>query len=451
LSDFGQLDFLKYAVEWYYINKIKSFRGFFMKYDVIVIGGGSAGLMASVAASSHHARVLLVDKGEKLGRKLGISGGGRCNVTNAKELDELIKHIPGNGRFLYSAFSDFSNKDIVAFFEDLGIHLKEEDNGRMFPVTDKAKTVVDALVNRVRSLGVEIRINSPVDTVLFENGHVAGIVLKNGQQIVCKSVIIASGGKSVPHTGSTGDGYAWAEKAGHSITELFPTEVPLTSNEPFIKNRELQGLSLRNVTLTVWSPKGKRVISHDGDMIFTHLGLSGPIALRCSQFVVKLLKQNDARNAILTIDLLPSKSIDDIYNESLELAKNEPKKAIKNILKGYLTERMIPIILQKSLLDESITFDNIPKQKWMDMAKLIKAFPIQVNGTLSIEEAFVTGGGVNLKEIDPKTMQSKLMDGLYFCGEILDIHGYTGGYNITAAFSSGYTAGKNAALSISTS
>jgi predicted Rossmann fold flavoprotein len=417
-----------------------------MRYDVIVVGGGSAGLMASIAASNQGASVVLLDKGDKLGRKLGISGGGRCNVTNNKEIDELIKHIPGNGRFLYSAFSIFNNKDIISFFENLGIRLKEEDNGRMFPMTDKAKTVVDTLVSQIVRQGVEIKLLSPVDTILYEETRVAGVRLKSGEVIASKAVIVASGGKSVPQTGSTGDGYPWAMKAGHTITELFPTEVPLTSNEPFIQSKELQGLSLRDVTLSVWNPKGKRIIEHRGDMIFTHFGVSGPIALRCSQFVVKALKQFNVGNIEVSVDLMPEKSVDEVYSSTLKLTELEPKKSIKNILKACLPEKMVPVFLKQTGLSETLTYDNIPRQDWMHLANLIKRFPIRVYGTLSIEDAFVTGGGINLKEVDPKTMQSKLMDGLYFCGEILDIHGYTGGYNITAAFSTGYTAGKNAAL-----
>ncbi len=418
-------------------------------YDIIVIGGGSAGLMASVAASEDGAQVLLVDKGNKLGRKLGISGGGRCNVTNAKEIDDLIKYIPGNGRFLYSALANFSNRDIMTFFENMGIQLKEEDNGRMFPVSDKAKTVVDALINKVRSQGVQIRTNSPVDEVLYDQGQAVGVRLRSGEVFHSRAVIIAVGGKSVPQTGSEGDGYAWAEQAGHTITDLYPTEVPMTSPEPFIQSKELQGLSLRNIGLTVWNPKGKKLIYHDGDMIFTHFGISGPTALRCSQYVVKALKKFPVTSIMVTLDLFPDKSVDDVYNETLALAETDSKKAIKNVLKGYLPERMIPLILSKSGLEDDITFYNIPRQLWLEMAKLLKAFPITMHGTLSIKEAFVTGGGVNLKEVDPKTMESKLMNGLYFCGEVLDIHGYTGGYNITAAFTTGYNAGKSAALQAS--
>lgn len=417
-----------------------------MSYDVIVIGGGPSGLMACIAAASHGAKVLLIDKGDKLGRKLGISGGGRCNVTNAKELDELIRHIPGNGRFLYSAFAHFSNKDIIAFFEGLGIRLKEEDRGRMFPVSDKAKTVVDALVGKVRSLGVDIRVNSPVRQVLYTEDRVTGVELQDGRRVEAGAVIIATGGKSVPHTGSTGDGYAWAEAGGHTITELYPTEVPVTSKEPFIRSKELQGLSLRDITLSVWNPKGKKLIEHEGDMIFTHFGLSGPAVLRCSQFVVKALKQFNVPSIKMTLDLFPDLSADEVYSYTLSLAKADPKKQIKNVLKSAISERLLPILLNIAGIAEEVTFDNIPKQPWMELAKLLKAFPIEANGTLSIEEAFVTGGGVNLKEIDPKTMQSKLVTGLFFCGEILDIHGYTGGYNITAAFTTGYTAGMSAAV-----
>lgn len=417
-------------------------------YDVIIIGGGSAGLMASVAASKNGGNTLLIDKGDKLGRKLAISGGGRCNVTNNKDLDELIRHIPGNGRFLYSSFANFNNKDIISFFENLGIPLKEEDNGRMFPVSDKAKTVVDTLVSLVRKQGVEIMTNSAVAEIILNEGSISGVRLRSGKVLSCNNVIVASGGKSVPKTGSTGDGYAWAEKAGHSITELFPTEVPLTSNEPFIQSKEIQGLSLRDVALSVWNPKGKKIVEHQGDMLFTHFGISGPIALRCSQFVVKALKQFNVRNIEVAIDLMPSKSIEEVYADSLKLAELDSKKSIKNVLKGFLPEKMIPILLNKVGLPDSLTYDNISKQDWIKLSQAIKHFPIRVYGTLSIEEAFVTGGGINLKEIDPKTMQSKFIKGLYFCGEILDIHGYTGGYNITAAFSTGYTAGTHATENI---
>lgn len=419
-----------------------------MNYDIIIIGAGSAGLMAAVAAGQQNTSVLLIDKGDKLGRKLGISGGGRCNVTNAKEIDELIKNIPGNGKFLYSSLATFSNYDIMQFFESLGIALKEEDNGRMFPVSNKAKSVVDALIGKVKSLGVHIKVNSPVAEVLYENGAVKGVQLTSGEQYYCRKVIVAVGGKSVPHTGSTGDGYPWAEQAGHTIAELFPTEVPLISREHFIADKELQGLSLRDVELSAWSLKGKKLITHRGDMIFTHFGVSGPIVLRCSQFVVKELKKSTGTPVTLTADLKPDSTAQEVYEETYLLCQQDQKKQVRNVLKSYVPERMLPLLMRKAQLPEELSFDHIPKEQWQELAKLIKAFPIRIHASQSIEEAFVTGGGINLKEINPGTMESKLMSGLYFCGEILDIHGYTGGYNITAAFSTGYSAGKDAADSL---
>ncbi|WP_136608883.1 NAD(P)/FAD-dependent oxidoreductase [Paenibacillus dokdonensis] len=415
------------------------------EYDVIVVGGGSAGLMACIAAAKNGASVLLLDKGSKLGRKLGISGGGRCNVTNAKETEELIAHIPGNGRFLYSAFQHFNNRDIMSFFEGLGIALKEEDNGRMFPVSDKAASVVNTLVGEVRRLGVQIKTDTPVAEVLYDHGQASGIKLASGASYRSSSVILATGGKSVPHTGSTGDGYPWAQAAGHTITELYATEVPIVSRESWIAAKELQGLSLRDVELSVWNPKGKKVIGHRGDMIFTHFGLSGPIALRCSQFIRQVKNKFKVNEVEMAVDLFPDTPPHELERILREKLADEPKKAIKNVLKGTVPERMLPLLMNRAELDGDATFAHLPKQQWSTFVDVLKKFVIHVTGTKSIEEAFVTGGGVNLKEINPKTMESKLMPGLFFCGEILDIHGYTGGYNITAAFSTGYTAGMHAA------
>jgi predicted Rossmann fold flavoprotein len=419
-----------------------------MKYDVIVIGGGPSGLMASVTAASEGAKVLLIDKGDKLGRKLAISGGGRCNVTNRLPIEEIIKHIPGNGRFLYSAFNIFSNEDIIAFFESLGIKLKEEDHGRMFPVTNKAQDVVTVLLNKIKESGVSIRSSTPVKKVLYENGKAAGVELKSGEKIDSNSVVIAVGGKSVPHTGSTGDGYAWAEEAGHTITDLYPTEVPLTSKEPFIKDKVLQGISLRDVAVSVLNHKGKTIVTHQMDMIFTHFGLSGPAILRCSQFVVKELKKGKSPTVPIKIDLFPNKKKDDLHKEVSDKIQADPKKSIKNVLKGFIPERYLLFLLGQAGINDNVTSANLSNQALREFVRLLQDFQVQVNGTLSIEKAFVTGGGVSIKEVEPKTMASKMTESLFFCGEILDLHGYTGGYNITVAFVTGHLAGKNAALQI---
>jgi predicted Rossmann fold flavoprotein len=413
-------------------------------YDVIVIGGGPSGLMAAIAAGESGAKVLLIDKGEKLGRKLAISGGGRCNVTNRLPIDEIIKHIPGNGRFLYSAFSLFNNEDIIAFFNKLGIELKEEDHGRMFPVSDKSQSVIDALLRRISELHIKVLTNSPVKTVHYQDGHVKSVQLKNGECYKTHAVVIAVGGKSVPQTGSTGDGYKWAEKAGHMITELFPTEVPVTSNEPFIKDKTLQGLSLRSIALSVLNQKGKPIITHKMDMIFTHFGISGPAVLRCSQFIVKELKKSTSTEVQVSLDIFPDKKEEALFQEVSGLLKSEPKKSIKNILKGFLPERYLLFLLERSDIDPMIQAATLSNEKLRNFVESCKKFRFTVNGTLSIEKAFVTGGGVSIKEIEPKTMASKRMNGLYFSGEILDIHGYTGGFNITSALVTGRLAGLNA-------
>ncbi|MEI5908808.1 NAD(P)/FAD-dependent oxidoreductase [Bacillus spongiae] len=415
-------------------------------YDVVVIGGGPSGLMAAIAAGEQGKKVLLIDKGNKLGRKLAISGGGRCNVTNRLPIEEIIRHIPGNGRFLYSAFSVFNNEDIITFFENLGVKLKEEDHGRMFPVSDKAQSVVDALLNRLKELNVVVKTNTPVKDILYKEGRTEGILLQDKEKIPCKAVVIAVGGKSVPHTGSTGDGYPWAEKAGHTITELFPTEVPLTSKEEFIKDKTLQGLALRDVGVSVLNKRGKPVVTHRMDMLFTHFGLSGPAILRCSQYVVKELKKSKNDFVYMSIDALPDQNEHKIAEKIHRLLGDEPKKAIKNSLKGLLPERYLLFLLEQCEINPSEQGGHISLETKRRIASLSKQFKIKIHGTLPLDKAFVTGGGISVKEIEPKTMASKKVNGLYLCGEVLDIHGYTGGYNITSALVTGRLAGLNAAF-----
>ncbi|MFC0522260.1 NAD(P)/FAD-dependent oxidoreductase [Pontibacillus salicampi] len=414
-----------------------------MKYDVTIIGGGPSGLMAAIAAAENGAKTLLIDKGKKLGKKLAISGGGRCNVTNRLPQDEIIKHIPGNGRFLYSAFSVFNNYDIIEFFENLGVELKEEDHGRMFPASNKARDVVNALLSRMDELGIDVRKETPVETVEYgESTH--EIVLKSKETIQTTSLVISVGGKSVPHTGSTGDGYAWAEKAGHTITDLYPTEVPLISQETFIQQKSLQGLSLRDVALTVLNKKGKVVKTHRMDMLFTHFGISGPAVLRCSQYVVKEFKKGH-RPVPMQIDALPDRKENELLEEVKTVIQAHPKKTVKNLLKGWVPERYLDMLLEKNDITLEDRATNTSLEKIQSLVQDFKKFTFLIHDSQSIEKAFVTGGGVSVKEVVPNTMASKAMDRLYFSGEILDIHGYTGGYNITSALVTGRIAGTNAA------
>lgn len=414
-----------------------------MNYDVVVIGGGPSGLMAAISAAEHGAETLLIDKGKKLGNKLAISGGGRCNVTNRLPQDEVIKHIPGNGKFLYSAFSIFDNYDIIDFFENLGVKLKEEDHGRMFPVSNSAKSVVQALLNRLDALHVRVRTETPVKAIHYgEQTH--EIILKDGEKIGTGAVIVAVGGKAVPHTGSTGDGYAWAKKAGHTITTLYPTEVPLLSSADFIKQKLLQGLALRDVAVSVLNEKGKAIITHQMDMLFTHFGISGPAVLRCSQYVVKELMKG-RKDIGIHIDAIPDKKAHVLIDELSQMIKEQPKKAFRNLVKGIVPERYLDFLMEQASIVPDTKAANISRENVEQFVSLIKGFTFPVNGSQPIEKAFVTGGGVSVKEVVPTTMQSKLMHGLYFCGEILDIHGYTGGYNITSAMVTGRVAGMHAA------
>jgi predicted Rossmann fold flavoprotein len=277
------------------------------------------------------------------------------------------------------------------------------------------------------------------------SNRVIGVKTRSGETYYANSVIVSVGGKSVPNTGSTGDGYAWAKAAGHTITELYPTEVPLTSEEPFIKEKTLQGLSLSDVAVTLVNPKGKAIQTHRWDMLFTHFGLSGPAILRLSQFVVKALKKFKTKDVTVLIDVKPDVREEELVQNLHHLAESDPKKAVKNVWKGIVPERYLLFIFDQIGLSPDRNFHELSKEDVRRMAKMIKGFPIRISGTLSIEKAFITGGGVSLKEVNPKTMESKLMPGLYFCGEILDIHGYTGGYNITAAFTTGHAAGLAAA------
>ncbi|SIS52637.1 BaiN/RdsA family NAD(P)/FAD-dependent oxidoreductase [Salimicrobium flavidum] len=414
-----------------------------MTYHVTVIGGGPSGLMAAIAAAEQGASVLLLEKGKKLGTKLAISGGGRCNVTNRLPEEEVIRHLPGNGKFLYSPFSVFNNYDIIDFFERLGVGLKEEDHGRMFPASNKAQDVVQSLLTYLDTLHVEVRKQTKVDGIQYgENHHT--IHLSDSEPVHTKSLIIATGGKAVPHTGSTGDGYKWAKTAGHTITTLFPTEVPLLSDDSFIKEKKLQGVSLRDVDVSVLNQKNKPIITHKMDMLFTHFGISGPAVLRCSQYAVKEFMKGH-KPVTIEIDTLPDQTLQQLTETYMKKREENPKKTWKNTIKGIVPERMIDYLMENNDIPAEQTNAHLSKEQFHGFLQNLKHFHVLVHDSQPIEKAFVTGGGVSIKEVVPNTLQSKMMHHLYFCGEILDIHGYTGGYNITSALVTGHVSGMNAA------
>lgn len=430
------------------------------KFDVIVVGGGSSGLMAAINAAEQGVRVLVIDKNPKLGRKLLLSGGGRCNVTNRTTRSELIKHIPGNGKFLYSALNQFDQEDIVAFFEGRGVALKEEDHGRMFPVTDSARTILGTLIDVMNKLGVTVRLKDPVDSILYEAGRVVGVLTRAGERILAPSVVLAAGGRAYPRTGAEGDAYAWARAAGHTIERLYPTEAPLLSHDEVIVTKALRGVSLRDVAVTLWDAqldglsaaeiahtvcheKLKSLTIHQMDMIFTHFGYSGPAILRASGHVNQYLHRTGFKEAYLTINLAPNESREALMATAEEMRE----KQLMTILKQWMPEAMAGSILTLAGLDATTPYKQLVHAEFERLFDLVQAYPLTAYESQPIEKGFVTGGGVSTKEVNPSTMESRLTQGLYFCGELLDINGYTGGYNITAAFVTGTIAGRNAAWS----
>ncbi|MEO1770934.1 NAD(P)/FAD-dependent oxidoreductase [Candidatus Enterococcus ferrettii] len=408
--------------------------------DVIVVGAGPSGMMAAIAAASNGSKVALFDKNKRLGKKLLMTGGGRCNVTNNRPVEDFIQHIPGNGRFLYSTFSQWNNEDIMSFFADRGIGLKEEDHGRIFPTTDKSKTIVDALRNELEQLGVTIIYQSAVEKIIHDQKKVTGVRTLEGDYL-SKSIVLATGGLTYPSTGATGDGYRLAKQVGHHVTPLYPTESPVLIDEDFIQKKDLQGLSLRDIRLSVLNEKGKPVTNHKMDVLFTHFGLSGPAALRCSSFINQLLKQQE--RVTLTLDCFPNTSKEELIRQLEDQLQNSTKQ-VKNALNGFLPERLLKYFLEKLDID-ALGANQMKKTKVEALAELCKNWKLSAKGTFGLEKSFVTGGGVDLKEISPKTMESKKITGLFIAGELLDINGYTGGFNITSAFCTGYVAGTHAA------
>ena len=383
-------------------------------YQTIVIGGGPAGMMATIASASYGQSTLLIEKNKKLGKKLAGTGGGRCNVTNNGTLDDLMAGIPGNGRFLYSVFSQFDNQDIIQFFTDNGVKLKVEDHGRVFPASDQSRTIIQALENKILELGASMATNCEVVSVTKPEDV---FIVKSAEKTwTADKLIVTTGGKSYPSTGSTGYGHEIARHFKHTITDLEAAESPLLTDFP---HKALQGISLTDVTLSY----GKHIITHD--LLFTHFGLSGPAALRMSSFV--------KGGEILSLDLLPTTS----SQELKDFLEEHREKAIKNSLKALLPERLADFLAQG--FPEKAKQLTPPQTE--ELIQKIKELPIPVTGKMSLAKSFVTKGGVSLKEINPKTLESKLVPGLHFAGEVLDINAHTGGFNITSALCTGWVAG----------
>ena len=409
--------------------------------NVLVIGGGAAGLLAGIAAAQNGAQTVILEKMRRPGKKILITGKGRCNITNNCDLQEIIKNIPGNGRFLNSALRRFTNQDIVQLLEDNGLPTKVERGGRVFPVSDRAADVVDTLVKIYKNYGGRLLTDCKVKSITAEFGKITGAVTADGQKFAADAVILAAGGSSYPGTGSDGSGVKLAKALGHTIVPLAPSLVPLESDSPYIAG--LQGLSLRNIEGTVYAD-GKKIGLEFGEMLFTHFGVSGPIILSLSKCVAEAFARG-AQEVELAIDLKPALDKDKLDARLQRDFMQYSRKQMPNGMKDLLPQRLIAPVLDQAFIDEEKFVNQLSRAERRRLVDVLKAFTVPITGTRPIAEAIVTAGGVSLKEIDPKTMESKLIKGLFFAGEVMDIDGYTGGYNLQAAFSTGYAAGTFAA------
>ena len=403
---------------------------------VVVIGGGAAGLMAAVIAGREGAKVTLLEKMNYVGKKMGITGKGRCNITNACDMSEFIKNTPGNGKFLYGAYERFTNEDLLRLLHDAGLETKVERGGRVFPASDSALDVRNTFMKLMKHYGVDVHLEEPVKKLLVDDSVVIGVVTDK-ETYHADAVVIATGGKSYPATGSTGDGYILAAQVGHKITDIRPSLVPIVTEESWVK--DLMGLSLRNVELSVVA-KNKVQANMFGEMMFTHFGITGPIVLSLSHTVGKLMRKKNIGTIGLDINLKPALSLETLDKRLQKDFDLYSKKQLINGMKDLLPSRLIPLIIELAGIDPQKPINQISKEERQQIGYMLQHMPLTVKGLRPVEEAIVTAGGISLKEFNPKTMESKLVKGLYGAGEVLDIDAFTGGYNLQAAFSTGYVA-----------
>lgn len=411
---------------------------------VVVIGGGPAGMMSAISAAKSGDKVVLLEKNNILGKKILITGKGRCNITSSLDIDDFINNIPGNGRFLYSAFENFDNKDIIELLKKEGVSVKEERGNRYFPTSDRAEDVRMALERETKKAGVGVELNSKVCGIEIEDSRVKSVVLENGK-IDADKIILATGGKSYPLTGSNGEGYKIAEELGHTIKDVRGSLVPLIAEKSVCS--KMQGLSLRNVGIVLYDvEKDKKIYSDFGEMLFTHFGVSGPTILSGSAHLLRYKdvdKKISNGKIVLKIDLKPALSFEQLDARILRDFTEVKNKQFKNSLDKLLPKKMIDVVIDKSKIDPEKHVNEITREERMNLIKLLKCFEIRIDGFRPVDEAIVTAGGISVKEINPKTMESKIVSGLYFAGEIIDVDAYTGGFNLQIAYSTGFTAGKH--------
>lgn len=407
---------------------------------VIVVGGGAAGMFAAIAAAKNGHQVTLYEKNEKLGKKIFITGKGRCNITNAADMEELFDAVVTNSKFLYSSFYGYTNQNVIDFFEDAGVPVKIERGNRVFPISDHSSDVIRALEREMKKVGVKVCLNTEVESVEAEKGKFNKVVLKDTTTQTADACIVATGGLSYRSTGSTGDGFRFAENVGHKVTQCFPSLVPMETKEPWIC--ELQGLSLRNVEAKILDGK-KELYKDFGEMLFTHFGVSGPLIISASSYVGKKFmdKNGQKKELTLEIDLKPALTEEQLDQRVLRDFEENHNRQFKNAITKLFPTKLIPVMLELGGIDPEKKVNSIEKEERKQFVHLIKHFRMTLTGLRDYPEAIITKGGVNVKEIDPGTMESKLVKGLYFAGEVLDLDALTGGFNLQIAWSTGYAAG----------